>query len=67
MQMVLIIVAILTVLGLVGIRLFCGIRRFRDSLNYINDEISRTKGSEQKAWKRRKRRLYKKFYKYFKY
>ena len=67
MEKILIIFAILTVLGLVGMRLFYGIKRFRDSLNYINNEIGRTKGSEQKAWKRRKRRLYKKFYKYFKY
>ena len=34
-------------------------------LKYINTEISRTKGSEQRPWKRRKRRLYSKFWVYF--
>ncbi len=34
-------------------------------LKYINTEISRTKGSEQRSWKRRKRRLYSKFWVYF--
>lgn len=32
--------------------------RFRDDLSYINEEIERTVGAEQQAWKARKRRLW---------
>ncbi len=32
--------------------------RFKNELNYINEEIYRTVGSEREAWKRRKRKLW---------
>lgn len=46
-------------------KLIIAISRFSRDLKYINTEISRTKGSEQRSWKRRKRRLYSKFWVYF--
>ena len=46
-------------------KLIIAISRFSRDLKYINTEISRTKGSEQRPWKRRKRRLYSKFWVYF--
>lgn len=46
-------------------KLIIAISRFSRDLKYINIEIGRTKGSEQRSWKRRKRRLYSKFWVYF--
>lgn len=46
-------------------KLIIAISRFSRDLKYINTEISRIKGSEQRSWKRRKRRLYSKFWVYF--
>ena len=46
-------------------KLIIAISRFSRDLKYINTEISRTKGSEHRSWKRRKRRLYSKFWVYF--
>ena len=43
-------------------KLIIAISRFSRDLKYINTEISRTKGSEQRSWKRR---LYSKFWVYF--
>ena len=47
------------------IRIIRGVSRFSRHLRYINSEINRTQGSEQKSWMRKKRRVIKKFYTYF--
>lgn len=49
----------------VAIKLILAISKFSRDLVYINSEIKRTRGSERKTWKRRKRRLYSKFWVYF--
>ncbi|MBE6808114.1 MAG: hypothetical protein J6J30_05570 [Clostridia bacterium] len=49
----------------VTIKLILAISKFSRDLVYLNSEIKRTHGSERKAWKRRKRRLFSKFWVYF--
>lgn len=38
--------------------LFTNITSFKQDLDYINSEIGRTMGREQRYWKRRKRKLW---------
>ena len=41
--------------------------KFINELKYINDEIHRTEGMEQRYWKRRRRRLWLSLFPFFKY
>ena len=41
------------------------ITRFKNELDYINEEIRRTYGSEREAWKARKRRLWLSLFPFF--
>lgn len=61
-------IAILMMLALVAIivlRIIKGFLSFYRNLKYLNSEIKRTTGSEQRAWIRRKRRTIRKFYQFF--
>ena len=57
---------ILLVVGVVIAKLVYGIINFSRSYKYINSEIKRTHGAEREAWIRKKRRLFTRFYRYFK-
>lgn len=47
------------ILGFVGIvRFSLWVNDFNSELKYLNCEIGRTEGSEQRYWKRQKRRLW---------
>lgn len=54
------------VLFIIIVKLIFGIINFSRSLKYINSEIKRTHGSERKAWQRKRKRLFTKFFIYFK-
>lgn len=54
--LLIIIIAFVVVLLLVGLTM--KIDEFSRELDYINREIGRTTGAEQKYWKREKRRLW---------
>ena len=54
----LIIVFVVLMLALLICRIVIRFERLKRKLKYINIEISRTRGSERKYWKKKKRRLW---------
>ena len=61
-------IAILMMLALfviIVIRISKGIISFHRNLKYLNSEIKRTTGSEQRAWMKKKRRIMRRFYLFF--
>lgn len=57
MLIVVAIAVIVILLALVVIRIAMWFQWFQKELRYLNKEIERTTGEEQKHWKRRKKRL----------
>ena len=51
--------------AIIVIRIIKGVLSLNRNLKYINSEIKRTKGSEQRAWIRKKRRMIRQFYLFF--
>ena len=66
-QVVLIVCEFFIVLFLIItiVKIIYGISNFSRNLKYINSEINRTHGSEKEAWKRKKKRLIRKFFIFF--
>ena len=59
-------VIIILVLFVIILKFVFGIINFSRSLKYINSEIKRTHGAEKKSWQRKRKRLFTKFFIYFK-
>ncbi len=47
------------------VKFIFGIINFSRSLKYINSEIRRTHGSERRSWQRKRKKLFFKFFIYF--
>lgn len=57
--------AVILLFVLFILRIIRGIAMYSREMRYINMEIKRTRGSEQKVWIKRKRRLRRRFYMFF--
>ena len=55
---------LVSVVFIIFMKFIAGMIHFTRTLKYINSEIERSHGSERRSWKRKRKRLFKRFFYY---